>query len=102
MLRGRLKSDPGYLETWGTFKGILELWETRTGIEVCGTCTDIVELYSWLLPSIARAYPQNEIDLGKIHIPDNELERELLKLEIRMYLEEHSGWMDRAEPGRRA
>uniref|UniRef100_A0A7C2B2Q1 Uncharacterized protein n=1 Tax=candidate division WOR-3 bacterium TaxID=2052148 RepID=A0A7C2B2Q1_UNCW3 len=102
MLRGRLKSDPGYLETWGTFKGILELWQTRTGIEVRGTCTDIVELYSWLLPSIARAFPQNEIELGRITIPDNELERELLKREIRIYLEDNSCRMERVEPSRRA
>ncbi len=100
MLRGRLKSDPGYLETWGTFKGILELWETRTGIEVRGTCTDIVELHSWLLPSIARAFPHKEIKLGKIIISGNELERELLKREIRMYLEECSFRMERAEPSR--
>ncbi|MEN9979772.1 MAG: hypothetical protein ABIK38_05440 [candidate division WOR-3 bacterium] len=102
MLRGRLKSDLGYLETWGTFKGLLEIWQTKTGIEVSGTCTDIVELYSWLLPSIARAYPDKEVELGRITISGSDLERELLKQEIRMYLEEHSCRMERAEPSRQA
>ncbi len=102
MLRGRLKSDPGYLETWGTFKGVLELWQTETGIEIRGACTDIVELYSWLLPSIAHAFPQSEIQPGKITISTTEIERQLLKQEIRMYLEDNSYRMERAEPSRQA
>lgn len=58
MLRGRLKEEIGYIETWGTFKGLLEPWHTDTGIEIQAICTDIVELYSLLLPSIARAHPE--------------------------------------------
>jgi hypothetical protein len=100
MLRGRLKSEIGYLETWGTFKGVLHLYQTESGIALRGSCTDIVELYSWLLPSIARAYPDREIDLDAITIPETELERELLKLEIRIFLEENSCRMERTKPFR--
>jgi hypothetical protein len=100
MLRGRLKSESNYLETWGTFKGILHLYQDENGLTVRGTCTDIVELYSWLLPSIARAYPEQEIYLDTIKIPETDLERELLKLEISIFLEENSCRMERAEPFR--
>ncbi len=101
MLRGRLKEVPGYLETWGTIKGVLEVWQRGEDLEVKGVCTDIVELYSWLLPSIASAYPDKEIYFGEIRIPENEPERELLKEEIRLFLEENSFMMERVEPERR-
>ncbi len=102
MLKGRLKETSGYLETWGTFKGLLEVWEKDSDIEVNGACTDIVELYTWLLPSIAAAYPEKEIYFGTIQIPQTEPERELLKQKIRLFLEENSPAMERVEPSRRA
>lgn len=102
MLKGRLKNQPGYLETWGTIKGVLEIWEAGSDLEVKGNCTDIVELYSWLLPSIASAHTEKEIYLGEIRIPKTELERELLKQEIRLLLEENSEKMERVEPQRLA
>lgn len=102
MLRGRLKDEPGYIETWGTIKGVLEVWQAEEDLEVKGVCADIVELYSWLLPSIASAHPHKEIYLGEIRIPETEHERELLKQEIRLFLEENSGKMERVEPKRLA
>jgi len=101
MLRGRLRQDSGYLETWGTFKGLLEIWTLPDGLEVKGVVTDIVELHSYLLPSIARCYPDQEVYLGKITIPETCWEQELLKLEIRLYLEKNSSQMERVEPSRR-
>jgi len=102
MLMGKLKNEPGYVETWGTIKGLMEVWERGADIEVRGFCTDIVELYSWLLPSIAAAHPQPEIYLGTIRVCESEPERELLKQEIRLYLEEHSEKMARVTPSRHA
>ncbi len=102
MLRGRLKNVPGYLETWGTIKGVLEVWQRGEDLEVKGGCTDIVELYSWLLPSIATAHPDKEIYFGEIRIPESEPERELMKQEIRVFLEESSGRMVRVTPHRQA
>ncbi len=102
MLMGKLRNEPGYVETWGTIKGLMEVWERGADIEVRGFCTDIVELYSWLLPSIAAAHPQQEIYLGTIRVCESEPERELLKQEIRLYLEEHSEKMARVTPSRHA
>lgn len=100
MLKGRLKEEPGYLETWGTIKGLVEVWERTGGIEVRGACTDIVELYSWLLPTIANAYPEKEIYYDRVMVSDTEHEKELLKLTIRLFLEENSAKMVRVEPVR--
>ncbi|MEO0068793.1 MAG: hypothetical protein ABIK23_06675 [candidate division WOR-3 bacterium] len=102
MLKGILKKASGYVETWGTFKGVLEVWQAGKDLEVKGACTDIVELYSWLLPSIASAHPEKEIYLGEIRIPETDPERELLKQEIRLFLEENSARMERVEPQRLA
>ncbi len=101
MLKGKIRIDPGYVETWGTIKGLLEVWQRENDLEVRGVCTDIVELHTWLLPSIAAAYPDKEIYLGAIRIPETEPERELLKQEIRLSLEENSAGMQRVEPRRR-
>ncbi len=101
MLKGKLKNEPGYLETWGTIKGLLEVWERGQDLEVRGFCTDIVELYSWLLPSIASAHPEKEIYFDAIRICETEPEREIVKQEIRLYLEEQSGKMERVTPSRR-
>jgi len=102
MLRGRLRAEPGYVETWGTFKGVLEVEEEGAALVVSGRCTDIVELYSWLLPTIASNHPDKEILLGDITIPDTEVERELLKHEVRLFLEDNSDRMQRVEPTRLA
>lgn len=102
MLKGKLRNEPGYLETWGTIKGLLEVWERGQDLEVRGFCIDIVELYSWLLPSIASAHPQKEIYIGAVRICETEPEREIVKQEIRLYLEEQSGKMERVTPSRQA
>jgi len=102
MLRGRLRTGPGYVETWGTFKGVLEVEEEDVALVVSGRCTDVVELRSWLLPTIASNHPDKEILLGDINIADTEVERELLKHEIRLFLEDNSDKMQRVEPTRRA
>jgi|UniRef100_A0A7V3PS98 hypothetical protein len=102
MLKGKLRDAPDYLETWGTYKGVIELYTQENGILLTGACVDIVELYSYLLPSIARAYPDQELYHGKIIIPQYETEKELLKLEIRLFLENNSSLMQRVEAARTA
>jgi len=101
MLKGRLRQDPGYVETWGTFKGVLDVKQEGDALAVSGRCTDIVELRSWLLPTIAASHPGKDLLLGDIAVCDTDAKRELLKLEIRMFLEENSGRMERVEPTRR-
>lgn len=100
MLRGRLRDDPGYLETWGTIKARLEVWQEGEDLIVSGDCTDIVELYSWLLPSIQNAYPERTLYLGSIRIPATDAERYLLMLEIRAYFDVHSERMAVVVPSR--
>jgi hypothetical protein len=101
MLKGRLNDALGCLETWGTIKALLEVWQEGDGLVVNGECTDIVELHSWLLPSIQNAHPDKVIRLGDIRIPETEAERDLLRLEIRAFLEAHSDRMSRVTPDRR-
>ncbi|MEO0108083.1 MAG: hypothetical protein ABIK62_02785 [candidate division WOR-3 bacterium] len=101
MLRGRLKSESGYLETWGTIKGLIEVWQEGNRLVLKGECTDIVELHSWFLPTIQNAYPDAELDFSQVRVPEFEAEQELLKLEIRAHLERHSDRMVRVDPERR-
>jgi hypothetical protein len=101
MLKGKLKEDPGYIETWGTIKGVIEVWREGKDLVLRGECTDIVELHTWLLPSIQNAHPDEDLYLGDIKIPEFEAERDLLRLEIRAYLEAHSARMERVTPERR-
>jgi len=101
MLRGRLKEDPGYVETWGTFKGVLEVWQESAALLVTGECADIVELYSWLLPSIQNAHPDKDIFLGEITIPDDEAGRAQLRSRVRVLLNRASARMEPVTPARR-
>lgn len=100
MLRGRLKETEGYLETWGTINALLEVWLEGEALVVKGECTDPVELHTWLLPSIANAYPDKEIYVGPTLYPENEAERERLKQRVRLRLEENSERMTRVTPSR--
>ncbi len=100
MLRGGIRSDPGYIESWGTHKGLLDLWQGDAGLLVRGRCTDIVELYSWLLPSIQNAHPGQTLQLEDIAIPELEEERARLRIELWLYLSQHSTAMDRVTPSR--
>jgi len=100
VLKGRLKDTSGYIETWGTIKGVLDVYREEDDIVVQGECTDIVELHSWFLPSIQNAHPKQNIRLGNIRIPNTEAERDLLRLEIRAYLEANSSRMERVNPDR--
>jgi hypothetical protein len=115
MLRGRLKDDPGYVETWGTIKGVIEVWEETSPagsestpppnprlspLTLKGEVTDIVELYSWLLPSIQNAHPNQDLYIGDIKTPNYEAERDMLRLEIRAFLEANSDRMEKVTPNR--
>ncbi|MEO0079328.1 MAG: hypothetical protein ABIK44_01445 [candidate division WOR-3 bacterium] len=101
MLRGRLREEPGYVETWGTYKGLLEVWTEGPQLVVKGECTDIVELYSWLLPSIQNAHPDRDILLGRIAIPETEETRARLRARVRVFLNRNSGQMTVVTPSRR-
>jgi len=102
VLRGKLKGDPGYVETWGTLRGVLEVWEDAGGLLVEGECTDIVELYTWLLPSIRRTHSTKDLTIGHILIPSLDEERARLRIRVRRYLERHSPAMERVPPSRTA
>jgi len=101
MLRGKLKDEPGYIETWGTVKAVLEVWREGDNLIIKGECADIVELHSWLLPSIQNAYPNQDLYLGDIRIPRYDAERAMLVIEIRAYLDAHSDRMAVVTPSRR-
>ncbi len=100
MLRGKLKDSEGYLETWGTIKALIEVWREGNDLVLKGECTDIVELHTWLLPSIQNAHPNKDLLLGAIIFPETEQECDQLKQRVREYLEKNSADMKKVQPTR--
>ncbi|OYD15816.1 hypothetical protein CH330_04740 [candidate division WOR-3 bacterium JGI_Cruoil_03_51_56] len=101
MLKGKLKDTQGYIETWGTIKALIEVWHEGKDLVIKGECTDIVELYTWLLPTIQNAHPKKDLLLGPIIFSETEQERNRLMHRVRKYFEKNSYRMEKVTPSRK-